>query len=459
MPSESIVVDVNKISKIYEIYQSPSIRLKQLILNQIDGAINRFKPLLFFIDRKNKKKFFKEFEALKNISFQVRRGETVGIIGRNGSGKSTLLQIIAGTLAQTSGDVVVKGRVAALLELGSGFDPEFTGKENVYLNCRLLGLSEKEIISKYDEIVAFSEVGEYIDQPVKTYSSGMYMRLAFSVQAHIEATLIIIDEALAVGDVFFRNKCYEKLNKLKESGAAIILVTHSMPEVEQFCDYALLLNNACIEYFGNPVVATKKYYLLNQESSEKNKQKNIKEEVDKVASLTNREEVSNGKAICTLVASYNLLGEQCNNFKQGEIVELRYEFEIKEDIEVPILGAVLSNDRGVIVFGKNSWQDLRVNCVNEMKKGSKILVKQRVNLDLAAGDYLIEVGLATVRHDLWKDRNNQSYNAVEQKFERICHVPAAVSITILPKIEKGLMTLDFHGLVNLDSSFYEIVVR
>ena len=199
-----IVIDVRNLSKRYEIYTTPRDRLKQLVLPRLHQAANRTGVALKILKHRTPPHYFREFWALNDVSFQVRRGETFGIIGRNGSGKSTLLQIIAGTLAQTSGEVAVKGRIAALLELGCGFAPEFTGRENVFLNGRILGLTQKEIAARYDQIVDFADIGEFIDQPVKTYSSGMFVRLAFAVQAHIDASIVIIDEALTVGDVFFR---------------------------------------------------------------------------------------------------------------------------------------------------------------------------------------------------------------------------------------------------------------
>ena len=177
--SSETVIQVNNLSKCYEIYEKPQDRLLQMLF-------------------RGRRQYYKEFWALRDVSFEVKQGETFGIIGRNGSGKSTLLQILAGTLAQTSGEALVKGRVAALLELGSGFNPEFTGRENVYLNGSVLGLTQQEIDDRYDQILEFADIGEFIDQPVKTYSSGMFVRLAFAVQAHIDANIIIIDEALAV---------------------------------------------------------------------------------------------------------------------------------------------------------------------------------------------------------------------------------------------------------------------
>ncbi len=194
----------------------------------------------------------------------MRPGETLGIIGRNGGGKSTLLQILAGTLSPNEGEVSVKGRVAALLELGSGFNPEFTGRENVMLNARILGLSQEDIESRYEQIVAFADIGEFIDQPVKTYSSGMFVRLAFAVQAHIDASIVIIDEALAVGDVFFRQKCYARLEEIRASGAAVLLVSHAMTDIEQFCDRALLLDKGEARFLGEATEAAKHYYQLHQ---------------------------------------------------------------------------------------------------------------------------------------------------------------------------------------------------
>jgi lipopolysaccharide transport system ATP-binding protein len=196
MSSEDAVISVRELGKRYEIYDRPGDRLKQFVLPRFSRALGL-----------NDRQYFREFWALKNVSFEVGRGETVGIIGRNGSGKSTLLQMICGTLNPTNGSIRVRGKVAALLELGSGFNPEFTGRENVHMNAALLGLSSDEIEARFDDIVAFADIGDHIEQPVKTYSSGMMVRLAFSVIAHVDAEVLVIDEALAVGDAFFNQKC------------------------------------------------------------------------------------------------------------------------------------------------------------------------------------------------------------------------------------------------------------
>ena len=218
--SSDIAIRVQNITKTYQIYDKPQDRLKQSLW-------------------RGRKQFYREFKALDDVSFEVKKGETVGIIGRNGSGKSTLLQIICGTLAPTSGTVEVNGRVAALLELGAGFNPEFTGKENVYMNASILGLSKEEIDAKYDDIVAFADIGDFIEQPVKTYSSGMYVRLAFAVIAHVDADILVIDEALAVGDVFFTQKCMRFIEQYQENGGAILFVSHDMATVTKLCQSVL----------------------------------------------------------------------------------------------------------------------------------------------------------------------------------------------------------------------------
>ena len=203
-----------------------------------------------------------DFWALRHVSFEVAPGERFGVIGRNGSGKSTLLQMIAGTLAPTEGEITVTGRVAALLELGSGFNPDFTGRENVFINGAIHGLSREQVADRFDAIAAFADIGEFIDQPVKLYSSGMFVRLAFAVGTTIDADILLIDEALAVGDVFFRQKCYRRLDELRERGVSIVLVSHGLGDIEQFCDRALLVERGEALFVGPSVEAVKRYYLL-----------------------------------------------------------------------------------------------------------------------------------------------------------------------------------------------------
>lgn len=243
MSSEEIVIDVQNLSKRYEIYATPRDRLKQLVLPNLYRTATRLGRMFGRKSDDPPPKYFREFRALQDVSFQVRKGETLGIVGRNGAGKSTLLQLICSTLAPTSGDVAVKGRISALLELGSGFNPEYTGRENVFLNGQILGLSQKDIETRYEAIVEFAAIGDFIDQPVKTYSSGMVVRLAFSVAVNIDPEILIVDEALAVGDMPFQIKCFAHLRKLRESGASILFVSHSLATIRSFCDRAIYLDH------------------------------------------------------------------------------------------------------------------------------------------------------------------------------------------------------------------------
>ena len=241
MSSNAPVIQVSGLSKYFRMYDRPSDRLKQML-------------------RPGKQaKYYREFRALDDISFEVFKGQTVGIIGQNGSGKSTLLQIITGTMEPTHGTVKTHGKIGALLELGSGFNPEFTGRENVYLNGSLLGLTRAQIEEKFDYIAGFADIGEHLDQAVKTYSSGMMLRLAFAVQVAVENEVLIIDEALAVGDARFQLKCFKRLEELKARGTTILFVSHATEMVRSFCDYGLVLGKGKTIFWGDAKTATMKY--------------------------------------------------------------------------------------------------------------------------------------------------------------------------------------------------------
>jgi lipopolysaccharide transport system ATP-binding protein len=233
------MVKVANLSKCYQIYDSPRDRLKQFLLPRIKRT--------FGLTPNN---YFREFWALRDVSFEVKKGETIGIIGRNGSGKSTLLQLICGTLAPTDGSVETKGRIAALLELGSGFNPEFTGKENVFMSCALLGLSPEQIEARFDDISDFADIGHFIEQPVKTYSSGMFLRLAFAVNIVSEPDIMIVDEALAVGDMKFQAKCMTALTRTQERGATVLFVSHDVGAVKSLCSRSVYLEQGALKTIG-----------------------------------------------------------------------------------------------------------------------------------------------------------------------------------------------------------------
>lgn len=246
--SSDVVFQVRNVSKVFEMYSRPVHRLFQTLFA-------------------GHKRFYQEFRALNDISFDIRRGESVGIIGKNGAGKSTLLQILVGTLLPTTGSVHSTGRVAALLELGSGFNPEFTGRENVLMNAAVLGLSREQVMEKFEEIQAFADIGNFIDQPVKTYSSGMMVRLAFAVQIMVKPDILIVDEALAVGDAAFQRKCYARLDALLAQGMTLLLVTHDTETVKQKCNRVLFLKEGNLCYDGPAEEGVVEYmrYLFPQE--------------------------------------------------------------------------------------------------------------------------------------------------------------------------------------------------
>lgn len=248
--SSQVAIQVSSLSKCFQIYEKPSDRLLQMLTRGL-------------------KKYYREFWALKDVSFEVRKGETVGIVGRNGSGKSTLLQMICGTLNPSGGDIKVNGRIAALLELGSGFNPEFTGRENVYMNAAVLGLTKKEIDARYAEIEAFADIGQFIDQPVKTYSSGMSVRLAFAVAINSDPEVLVVDEALSVGDELFQRKCYSRIESIKAKGTTILFVSHSGNIVVELCDRAILMDAGELLLVGEPKDIIGKYQQLLYAPQEK----------------------------------------------------------------------------------------------------------------------------------------------------------------------------------------------
>ncbi|MEM6498015.1 MAG: ABC transporter ATP-binding protein [Pseudomonadota bacterium] len=258
MSSErDVAIRVRDITKHFLMYERPEDRLKQMIVPRLERLAGR-----------QPRRYFRDFAALNGVSFEVGRGETVGIIGRNGCGKSTLLQIVCGTLQPSSGSVEVNGRIAALLELGAGFNPEFTGRENVFLNAAILGLSRAETERRYDDIARFADIGIFINQPVKTYSSGMYVRLAFAVAINVDPDILVVDEALAVGDEAFQRKCYARIEDIKDKGATILFVSHGAQTIVQLCDWAMLIDRGEKILEGKPKTVVNQYQRFVNQSGE-----------------------------------------------------------------------------------------------------------------------------------------------------------------------------------------------
>ena len=356
-------IEVNDLGKCYQIYDKPSDRLKQMLVRE-------------------RKQYYKEFWALKDVSFKIKKGETVGIIGRNGSGKSTLLQIICGTLNPTGGEVKVHGRVAALLELGAGFNPEFSGVENVYMAASLYGLSKEVVDQRFDAITTFADIGDHIHQPVKTYSSGMYVRLAFAVIANVDADILVVDEALAVGDAVFTPKCMRFIRKFKEQGT-LLFVSHDMGSVLNLCEHAVWLHNGQVRQQGASKDISEAYlqYTLQEVYGHEAQLQAIEQTVDASApthaktepadvapaldyqallSVSNNLSEANGwKSGAGEIISVNLSvvsgATDANGvLKGGEMVKMTVEAVAHEEMVKPILGFLVRDRLGQDLLGENT---------------------------------------------------------------------------------------------------------
>lgn len=326
-----IVVSVQNLNKVYRLYQSPSQRLKEIIL---------------------RKPFHTEFAALKDVSFSVQKGETFGIIGENGAGKSTLLKILARTLRPTSGTIEINGRTAALLELGTGFNPELTGEENIYLNAYLLGLTREEIDRRKNEIIDFSELGEFIGRPVKTYSSGMYVRLAFSIATCVDPDILIIDEALSVGDEYFQKKCIDRMMEFKNKGKTIIFCSHSMYHVQELCNRTAWLDKGEIRIIGETGKIINKYINYEREKTSA---------IKKAPDVINAQQGQDTKAIrITDVKILNRNGLETEVFKSLDPIDICFRINCyKEGLRGNIGFAIVRNDEEMCFGTMSSFDGLK----------------------------------------------------------------------------------------------------
>ena len=400
MCSDSVVIKVDNVSKCYQTYEKPVHRL----LQALNGS---------------RKKLYKEFWALRDATFDIKKGETFGIVGQNGSGKSTLLQIIAGTLRATAGKVESHGRIAAILELGAGFNPEFSGVENARLNAAIIGVDEAEFQKNLPQIIEFSGLGDFIQQPVKTYSSGMYVRLAFSVSISLKPDILIIDEALAVGDARFQRKCFRKLESLKSEGVTILFVSHSMESVVSHCDRALFLDQGRIQLIGEPKQVVNSYLdmLFQSENDEIQQEKSVSEYKSAGKRVEENEQIKlnsdpsvdackmrpgynpqeyrwgNGKAkiidFMVLDSNNEQIKYQC---EKGDVLTIYSAIAFDQVFEHLIYGITIKTTDGKTVYGTNNRlqkQHFSVDQVNEI-----VQIKYRFTVNLAGGDYFISLGVA-----------------------------------------------------------------
>ena len=342
-------IEVRGLSKSYPIYDSPVDRLKELL------TFNRLR-------------FHRDFWALRDLDFEVRRGETFCIVGENGSGKSTLLQLVAGILRPTEGEIRVNGRVSALLELGSGFNPEFTGRDNVFLNGAILGFTTRQIEQKYREIEEFAEIGDFMNQPVKTYSSGMIVRLAFAVAIHVDPEILLVDEALAVGDIYFRQRCMRKVHELRSRGITILFVSHSMGDVKAIGDRALWLDQGRIRELGPADAVVAKYlaamvekdsaYLQLKKRPERDRTAGrivAPEIVDRIPNIDHR--YGDGRAEVLGIAVLDEYGRPLQLLEPNSRIVVRISVRAKEEIPMPIVGFMLRNHLGIDFSGTNTARE------------------------------------------------------------------------------------------------------
>lgn len=342
---ENMVIEVNQLSKTYKLYQKPADRIKESF---------------------TRKKYHKEFKALDKVTFHVKENACLGIIGKNGSGKSTLLKMITGVLTPTNGTLEIKGRISALLELGAGFNPDFTGMENIYLNGTIMGYSKSEIEEKVEGILEFADIGQFIHQPVKTYSSGMFVRLAFAVAINVDPDILIIDEALSVGDLRFQQKCYRKIDELKKT-KTVIFVSHDMSIINKYCDRVIWINEGVLEDDGDPVLISKKYqaFMIGAEFKKYSFDKlldseinssgtSIEHMVDAIAEELDM--MGDDKALITGITLMDALtNHKINVVEADQELKLLIRIDVLQPIENPIVGFTIKDRLGNIIGQTNSY--------------------------------------------------------------------------------------------------------
>lgn len=385
MDEKKVAIQVKGLEKAYKLYDKPSDRLKEAL-----GF--------------GRKKRYKEHYALKGVDMTIYQGETVGIIGTNGSGKSTILKIITGVLNPTGGSVHVNGRISALLELGAGFNMEYNGIENIYLNGTMIGFSKKEIDAKMDDILNFADIGDYVHQPVKTYSSGMFVRLAFAVAINIEPEILIVDEALSVGDVFFQAKCYHKFEEFKEMGKTIVFVSHDLSSISKYCDRVVLLNQGVKLGEGSPkeMIDAYKQVLVGQYIPAADDQSLLSDkEITAAAAAAagtvkgevNPELLEYGTKDA-MITGYKITddtGRETSALLKGKECTITMQVHFEHDIEAPIFAFTIKNIKGVEITGTNTMVEKAF--LSPVRAGSDMEITFTQKIDLQGGEYLLSFGV------------------------------------------------------------------
>jgi len=410
LPKEGLCLETNNINKIYH-------KNSDRKSNQKSKIQKLFSAL--WENENVEKNDIQTFHALKDVSFSLKIGESLGIIGLNGSGKSTLMQIIAGTLKQSSGKVYVRGKVAALLELGSGFNPDFTGKENVIINGKILGLTESEIKSKLQNIQNFAEIGGFFNQPVSAYSSGMVLRLAFAVLVQVNPEILIIDEALAVGDAKFQLKCFAFLEEFKNKGGTLIIVSHDLNSIARLCSHSILLHEGCLIASGKANDVINEYSKILSiptdfpPANETSQSFTKREKIIEVEQSRSKEFSYGGdQAQIKDIRLLNSQNRETQVLKSGEIFTVSFQVYAKNEIEKPIYALTLKDTKGQQIYGQNTH--FAKITTNNLKENDKVLVKFVLYCNLNDGDYFISLGVTR-----FKDNNleivHRRYDVLELK--------------------------------------------
>lgn len=368
-----IAIQVKHLDKMYKLYNKPSDRLRETLGLKV--------PV-------------REHYALRDVNFQVERGETVGIIGTNGSGKSTILKIITGVLNPTAGEVTVNGRISALLELGAGFNMEYTGIENVYLNGTMMGFSREEVDARLQDILDFADIGDFVYQPVKSYSSGMFVRLAFAVAINIDPEILIVDEALSVGDVFFQAKCYRKFEEFKKMGRTILFVSHDLSSISRYCDRVILLNKGVKMEEGSPkqMVDMYKQLLVGQDPAKADENKEIQKENWSEQFQVNPNMLEYGSKLAEIV-DFAVLDEKglcTNTIEKGSSFQIKMKVVFHENIQEPIMAYTFKDIKGTEITGTNTLFEKMA--VEHSEAGDTCTVTFRQDMFLQGGEYLLSFG-------------------------------------------------------------------
>lgn len=388
--NSDIAIKVEGLTKTYKIYEKPVDRLKE--------SLNPFKN-----------SYHRDFNALNRVSFELKKGDALAIIGKNGSGKSTLLKIITGVLTPSSGSVTVNGKISALLELGAGFNPEYTGLENIYLNGTIMGLSKEQVDERIEDILNFADIGEFITQPVKSYSSGMFARLAFAVAINVDPDILIVDEALSVGDIHFQAKCYRKFDEFKENGKTILFVSHSLDSVIRYCNTAILLNEGELIDQGSPKemvdvykrILTKSFSTTTPSEPEYQMNAGIKEtstnwklEMDVHPDFL---EYGDKRAEIIDFGMFDQLNKLNHSFQSDEVTTFRIRVRFHSTVSNPIFAFVVKDIKGMEIAGTNTWYSGEFT--GDFKSGDEVVVSFSHQLNLQGGTYTLSFGCTGYEND------------------------------------------------------------